>query len=115
MLESWGEESYMESDETLWQNEESTNKILEAISGLRQEMNQQIGDLRQEMNTRFEKLESEWQTMKQLQLSFDVRLDRLEAVVINVRADVKVLRAEVEAWSRDVHSLQKNLDLNLNG
>lgn len=98
------EDSLMESDETLRRNEESTNKILEAISGLRQEM-----------NARFEKLESEWQTMKQMQLSFDVRLDRLEAVVINVRADVKVLRAEVEVWSKDAHSLQKNLELNLKG
>lgn len=101
----------MESDETLRRNDESTNKILEAINGLQQEMNSQISELRQEMNSRFERLESDLQTMKQMQLSFDVRLDRLEAVVINVRADVKVLRAEVEAWSKDVHSLQKNLEL----
>ncbi len=94
----------MESDETLRKDDEATNRILEAIGGLHQEM-----------SARFAKLESEWQTMKQMQLSFDVRLDRLEAVILNVRADVKVLRAEVETWSRDVNSLQKNLELNLNG
>jgi hypothetical protein len=75
-------DTLMESDETLRQNEDSTNKILQAIG---------------EMGERFEKVENDLHPMRQLQLSFDVRLDRLEAVVINVRADVKVLRAEVEA------------------
>ncbi len=104
----------MNSEETL-PKDDATNLILEAIGSLRQEMNQQISELRQEMVARFERNESEWQLIKQLQLSFDVRQDRIEAIALNVRADVKVLRAEVEAWSRDVYSLQKNFELNLNG
>jgi hypothetical protein len=86
-----------DSQETLRQDD-GTNKILEAI-----------GDLRREMNERFEKVESELQTMKQLQLSFDVRLDRHEAMLLNVRADMKVLRAEVEAWAQDVMDLQQKV------
>ena len=86
-----------DSQETLRQDD-GTNKILEAI-----------GDLRREMVERFEKVESELQTMKQLQLSFDVRLDRQEAMLLNVRADVKVLRAEVEAWAEDVADLQRKV------
>lgn len=105
----------MNSEETLQKDDDATNRIIEAINGLRQEMNQKIDDLRQEMIARFERNESEWQLIKQLQLSFDVRQDRIEAIALNVRADVKVLRAEVEAWSRDVNSLQKNFELNLNG
>lgn len=86
-----------DSQETLRQDD-GTNKILEAI-----------GDLRREMNERFEKIESELQTMKQLQLSFDVRLDRHEAMLLNMRADMKVLRAEVEAWATDVLDLQRKV------
>ena len=118
----------MNSEDTLRKNDDGTNKILEAISGLRQDLlqdlrqqindlrqdvNQQINDLRQDMNERLAKIEGDLQIMKHLQLSFDVRFDRLEAVVLNVRADVKILRAEVEAWSKDVNSLQKNFELNL--
>jgi hypothetical protein len=113
----------MESEETL-RKDEATNKILEAIIEMRQdvnaqiiemrrEMNTQINELRQEMLLRFEKVESELQTMKQLQLSFDVRLDRLEAMNLNIRADVKILRAEVEAWAADVVLLRKNYEMNL--
>jgi hypothetical protein len=91
----------MESEETL-RKDEVTNRILEAINGLRQEM-----------QLRFEKVESELQTIRQLQLSFDVRLDRLEAMNLNIRADVKILRAEVEARAADVVLLRKNYEMNL--
>lgn len=106
-----------DSRETLKQNDEAINRILEAINALRQETNA----LRQEMNQRLEKIEArlnvveyEIKEMKDLQLSFDVRLDRLESmaheslqVAFGVRADVKVLRAEVTAWSKEVSELQQ--------
>ena len=54
----------MESEETLRQTDEGTNKILQAIGGLsrkivdlRQDMRQKIKDLRREMNGRFTKIE----------------------------------------------------------
>ena len=51
--------------------------------------------------------------MRLQMMSFDVRIDRIEALtheVLNVaytaRADVKVLREEVRAWAKDVADLQ---------
>lgn len=92
----------MESDETLPKNEDSTNKILEAINGLRQEMKQQIGDSRREMNERFAKVETEIEAIKQSQFTFDVRLERVQVMAhdaLNIghdlKADVKILTAEV--------------------
>jgi len=96
----------MDSDtqETLPQDD-GTNRILEAI-----------GDLRREMNERFGKIESELQTMKHLQLSFDVRLDRLQAmaqetlqIAYSVRAEVKILRRKGTSWSKDVTDLQRKV------
>ncbi len=111
MLESLSEEFFMDSEETLRKDDEGTNRILEAISGLHQEVTnlrqdtrQQIADLRREMNERFTKVETEIGEIKQLQFSFDVRLERVQAMAhdaLNIghdlKADVKVLRAEVEA------------------
>lgn len=95
----------MESDETLRQNEESTNKILQAI-----------GDLRREMNERFSKIENEIVEIKQTQFSFDVRLERVQAMAhdaLNIghdlKADVKILTAEVRAWASDVAELQQKI------
>lgn len=117
----------MESEETLRQNEESTNKILQAInelshqaqqqiSELRQEIRQQIGDLRREMNERFSKIENEIVEIKQTQFSFDVRLERIQAMAhdaLNIghdlKADVKILTAEVRAWAADVAELQQKI------
>lgn len=106
MLEFLSGEISMDSDnqETLRQDD-ATNKILEAIGDLRRE----IGDLRREMNERFVKVEGELKEMKDLQMSFDVRLDRHEAMLLNMRADMKVLRAEVEAWATDVLDLQRKV------
>lgn len=107
----------MNSDqETLPNNEQ----ILKAILDLRSEMNSKIDglqaevtglrtevtDLRTEMDARFE-------DMRLQMSSFDVRIDRIEALtheVLNVaftaRADVKVLREEVRAWAKDIADLQ---------
>lgn len=89
----------MDSDnqETLPQDE-AANKILEAIT-----------DLRREMNARLTNIEGELKDMKDLQRSFDVRLDRHEAMLLNMRADMKILRAEVEAWALDVLDLQRKV------
>jgi len=117
----------MESDETLRRDEESTNKILQAInefrqevssqiSELRQETRQQIGDLRREMNERFTKVGTEIEEIKQSQFSFDVRLERVQAMAhdaLNIghdlKADVKILTAEVRSWAADVAELQQKI------
>jgi hypothetical protein len=95
----------MESDETLRQNKESTDKILQAI-----------GDLRREMNERFAKIETVIEEIKQSQFSFDVRLERVQAMAhdaLNIghdlKADVKILTAEVRAWAADVADLQQKI------
>ncbi len=75
------------------------------------------------MNERFNKIEvrlrrveDEVSEMKNLQFSFDVRLDRIESmshedlqIGYGVRADIKVLRAEVTTWAQDVMSLQQKV------
>lgn len=121
----------MESEETLRMDDDGTNKILEAINNLRQETQQQISDLRQEtrqqiadlrrdmtdlrrdMNEGFTRIETEIDEVKQLQFTFDVRLERVQAMAhdaLNIghdlKADVKILTAEVRAWAADVMSLQ---------
>lgn len=97
-----------ESKETLIH----TNTILEAINSFRQEVNERFNKI----EARLSRVENEIADMKNLQLSFDVRLDRLESmahealqVAYSVRADVKVLRAEVTAWSQDVMELQQKV------
>lgn len=103
----------MASEETLRQNE-ATNQILQAIAGLGQE----IADLRREMNERFAKIETEIEEIKKSQFSFDIRLERVQAVAYDalkvghdLRADVKVLNAELRAWTLDVVGIQQNLSL----
>lgn len=105
----------MASDETLRQDE-ATNQILQAIAGLRSEVRQEIADLRREMNERFTKIETEIDEIKQSQFSFDVRLDRVQAMAhdaLNIghdlKADVKILTAEVRAWAADVAGLQQQI------
>ncbi|HEY0051305.1 MAG TPA: hypothetical protein VGB68_18560 [Pyrinomonadaceae bacterium] len=91
----------MDSDnQEALRHDDGTNKILEAIGDLRREMNERLDS----MDRRLFKLEKEVSEMKDLQLTFDVRLDRLESmaheslqIAYGVRADVKVLRAEVAA------------------
>lgn len=137
----------MPSEETLNQNNESLNQVLQvlgdfrrevnqsigelrtemnqsigelrmemnqSIGDLRKEMNQSIGDLRREMNERFSIIEADIDQIKQSQFSFDVRLDRNQAMAhdaLNIghdlKADVKILTAEVRAWAADVAGLQQ--------
>ncbi|MCY7347278.1 MAG: hypothetical protein LH614_13775 [Pyrinomonadaceae bacterium] len=102
------------------------NAVLDAINLLRQETN----SMRQEMNGRFDKIEirlvnvearlttveADIAEIKELQFSFDVRLERIEGVAHeslsighNLRADVKILRAEVGAWAKDVMRLETQM------
>lgn len=74
-----------------------------------------IIELRAEMNDKFERVDQKFEDMRLQMMSFDVRIDRIEALtheVLNVayhaRADVKVLREEVRAWAKDVTNLQLN-------
>lgn len=97
---------------------------------MRQEMNgkfdgmrQEIDGIRQEMNAmrivmteRFSRLEADVEEIKNLQFSFDVQLERIESATYkslsighDLRADVKILHAEVSAWTKDVMRLEKQL------
>ncbi|HEX8734957.1 MAG TPA: hypothetical protein VF721_06535 [Pyrinomonadaceae bacterium] len=73
-----------DSQETLRQDD-GTNKILEAIGDLRREMNERFG----KTEVRLTNIEGELREMKDLQMSFGVRLDRHEAMLLNMRADMK--------------------------
>lgn len=87
----------------------NNEQILNAINALFGE----IQNLRAEMNYKFEQVDVRFEDMRLQMMSFDVRIDRLQALtheVLNVsyaaRADVKVLREEVSAWAKDVAELQ---------
>ncbi len=94
--------------------------VLDAIGNLQQETNKQIADLRQEMNARFDQVnlrldqhDNRFEQMRLEIMSFDARIDRLQAmshenlnIGYNLRADVKILREEISAWSKDVADLQ---------
>lgn len=115
-----------ESQETILEK----NLILDAINAMRQEVNQKIDAMRQETNGRFDRIEirlvniearlttveADIIEIKESQFSFDVRLERIEGVAHeslsighNLRADVKILRAEVGAWAKDVMRLETQL------
>ncbi|MCY7376065.1 MAG: hypothetical protein LH472_08855 [Pyrinomonadaceae bacterium] len=96
----------IESQETLLEK----NVILEAINSLRQEMNGRFDKIEARLTT----VEKDIEEIKNSQFSFDVRLERVEGMAYeslsighNLRADVKILRAEVGAWAKDVMRLEK--------
>lgn len=105
----------IESQETLLEK----NAVLDAINALRQEtsaLRQETGALRQEMKSRFDKIENDIEEIKNSQFSFDVRLERVQAMAHeslnighNLQADVKILRAGIGAWAKDVMRLEKQL------
>jgi hypothetical protein len=68
------------------------------------------------MNERFSRIETEIIEIKQSQFGFDVRLERVQAMAhdaLNIghdlKADVKILTAEVRAWAADVIDLQQKV------
>ncbi len=90
--------------------------VLNAVNNLQNTVN----NLQQEMNAKFDQVNSRLdghdQRLEQMRLemmSFDARIDRLQAmshenlnIGYNLRADVKILREEVFAWSKEVTNLQ---------
>ena len=122
-----------ESEETLL----GKKTILDAINLMRQEMNNKFDEMRQEMNGKFDgtrqeinevrqeikevrqeigRIEKDVEEIKNLQFSFDVQLERIESAAYkplsighDLRADVKILHAEVSAWTKDVMRLEKQL------
>lgn len=95
------------------------NAILDAISAMRQEMNERFDKVEARLNSveaRLTSVETDVAGIKELQFSFDIRLERIESAAYeslsighNLRADVKILRAEVGAWAKDVSRLEKQL------
>ncbi len=100
--------------------------ILAAINGLRQEFR----DLRSEMNERFDKVEArltnveqrltnvenDMSKVKELQFVFENEIDRLLALSHKSlelshenRADVRIMRKEIEAWTHDVRELERKV------
>ena len=89
--------------------------VLDAVKNLQQETGKQFVELRQEMSGLREQVNAKFENMRLEMMSFDARIDRLQAMsheslnlAYNVRADVKILREEVSAWSKEVQGLQKN-------
>lgn len=118
----------MASEETLKHNDEATNQILKVLGDFRSEMNDSMGEFRKEVNEsidglngrimvsaeRLAVIEADIDEIKQSQFSFDVRLERIQAMAhdaLNIghdlKADVKILNAEVRAWAADVAGLQQ--------
>ena len=103
----------MNSDEETLPNNE---QILKAILGMRDEiqgLGTEVNGLRTEVNGLRTEMDARFEDMRLQMMSFDVRIDRIEALtheVLNVafsaRADVKVLREEVRSWAKDVAELQ---------
>ena len=96
-------------EETLPNNEQ----LLKAIKEMHLEMNTKFNDFRAEMNAKFAQVDERFEDMRLQMMSFDVRLDRMQALVYesltvlhNTRADVRVLREEVTGWSKEIKDLQ---------
>lgn len=86
------------------------------IDSIEQNLNTRIDSLQQEMNVKFSSVDAKFEDMRLQMMSFDVRIDRIEAlthevlnVSYNARADVKVLLEVVHAWSKEIGNLQLKL------
>jgi len=96
----------MNSEEDTLPNNQT---ILDAIGNLRAEMNAKFD----EVNRKFHHVDKRFEDMRLEMMSFDVRIDRLQAmshenlnIAYGVRADIKVLREVVSAWTKEVADLQ---------
>ena len=83
--------------------------VLDSINNLRQEMSLGFN----QVTSRIDQQDNRLEQMRLEMMSFDARIDRLQAmshenlnIAYNLRADVKILREEVSAWSKDVENLQ---------
>ena len=108
--------SFMNSEQNTLPDNQT---LLEAIKNLHQEMTakfEQIDARFGQTDANFSQVDARFEQMRLQMMSFDVRIDRLEAashellnIAFNTRADVKVLREEVRAWSKDVAELQQRV------
>ena len=91
--------------------------ILEAINGLEQKMNERFNNLEARvinLENRLINVENDVRQVKEMQFVFENELDRLQAIIhqsLNLahenRADVRIMRKEIAAWSQDVRNLQR--------
>lgn len=86
--------------------------ILDAVNSLRQEVNEQFRSVEQRLTN----LENDVRQVKELQFIFENEFDRLTALAHKSlelshenRADVRIMRKEIEAWSEDVKNLAKQI------
>lgn len=93
--------------------------VLDAINGLRSEMNERFNSVEQRLVTveqRFTNVENDVREIKEMQFVFENEFDRLTALAHKSlqlshenRADVRIMRKEIEAWSADVKNLEKQV------
>lgn len=86
--------------------------ILNAINGLRLEMNERFD----KVEARLTNVENDMSKVKELQFVFENEIDRLLALSHKSlelshenRADVRIMRKEIEAWSHDVRELERKV------
>ncbi|CAN5873413.1 hypothetical protein BH20ACI4_BH20ACI4_12400 [soil metagenome] len=89
--------------------------VVDAISGLRQEMNgnfETVGQRLTNVEQRLTNVETDVKEIKEMQFVFENEFDRLLALSYKSlelshenRADVRIMRKEIEAWSADVRNL----------
>lgn len=95
-------------------SEEKTLPNLESIAQAIDTILERLDRIENRMDRTEEKNDQRFEAIRLQHLSFDVRIDRIEAtcdeiasVAKNSRADVKVLREEVHAWIKEVVNLSK--------
>ena len=69
-----------------------------------------IRDFQQNVTARLDRLESGLDEVRGQLVGLDVRQDRLISQMYDARADVKVLTAEVRAWSKDVLGIKHEME-----
>jgi hypothetical protein len=88
--------------------------ILKAINEMRQENDARFQALEERVEKMAVNVETRLEDVRLQIMSFDVRIDRLQAsvhealnIVHNVRADVPIMREELNVWSKEVQGMQK--------
>ncbi len=93
--------------------------ILNAINSLRSEMNERFDKVEARLmnvEQRLTNVETDVSRVKELQFVFENEIDRLLALSHKSlelshenRADVRIMRKEIEAWSHDVRELERKI------
>lgn len=96
--------------------------VLDAINSLHQEVQKIDGKLEnlrgevQEIKTRLTTLENDMRKVKEMQFVFENEFNRLLALAHKSlelshenRADVRIMRKEIEAWSDEVKNLERRV------